>query len=248
MMHIFPILAFEDNYIWILFSSDTKCAVVVDPGMSLPVIAELEHRNLTLAAILVTHHHYDHTRGIPQLLAYQDVPVYGPSPFCHKANDITISDLNVTFSVLSVPGHTQDHLAYAGQGYVFCGDTLFTGGCGRLFDGTPVQMFDSLRKLKTLPKKTLVYCGHEYTESNLQFAQIVEPANSVLKHRIQIVKKLTNKKKPTVPASLSLELATNPFLRTRESSVCEALQQQFACSVTDEVERFIQLRRWKDNF
>lgn len=259
MIKIEPIPAYSDNYIWCMYDEMTRKAVVVDPGDASPVKRFLATNKLELLAILITHHHFDHTGGVEALLDNRPVPVYGPC----NASIVSITDqlkegdqlklLGVSFSVLSIPGHTLDHIAFycadSSRGpVVFCGDTLFAGGCGRLFEGDPAMMLNSLNKLAALPANTGIYCAHEYTLSNLEFAKVVEPDNSELQKRMAIDKHKRQQNLPTVPSLLSLEKATNPFLRCDTVPVIESavrINQQIS---TAPVEVFATIRNWKDNF
>lgn len=258
MIKIEAIAAFNDNYIWCLFDEVTRQAVVVDPGDASVVISMLNENSLQLVGIIITHHHFDHTGGIDELLAINDVPVYGP--VSDKINQITeplgdgdtLTLLGLTFEVLTVPGHTLDHIAFFCSGYkdhpiVFSGDTLFAGGCGRLFEGTPAMMLASLNKLAALPDQTHVYCAHEYTLANLAFAAAVEPDNEALQQRILHDQNLRNKNLPTVPSILATERRTNPFLRSHIPSVIASTQQRDETDTNPETV-FAAIRTWKDNF
>ena len=214
MITISPIAVFTDNYIWLLHNSAGQ-AVIVDPGTAEPVIEHLTRLHLTLTAILVTHHHWDHIDGIPELLKHYDVPVYGPdsSRIPHITHTVAEGDVITLFSdwavdVIEVPGHTRDHIAYlyqqGAQPLLFCGDTLFAAGCGRLFDGSHEQLFQSLQRLNRLPKNTLIYCTHEYTLSNLRFAQTVEPNNVAIAARIAVEEDKRAHQQATLPTHLAL--------------------------------------------
>lgn len=254
-MQIEPIHAFSDNYIWCLH--DGRDAAVVDPGTAEPVTAHCEQRGLTLREIWITHHHPDHVGGVAALRArWPGLTVAAPatSPFGDadrrlRAGD-TLSAFGVGFRVLEVPGHTLDHLAFAAEGHqpplLFSGDTLFAGGCGRLFEGSAAQMYDSLQKLAALPAETAVYCAHEYTLSNLAFAAAVEPDNAALARRRAAAEQLRAADRPTVPSDLALELATNPFLRCDQPGVAEAARARGEAATPVAV--FATIRRWKDNF
>lgn len=256
MLKIIRIPAFKDNYIWLLVNTKTNCGAVVDPGDAKPVLDVLEANHIQLTAILVTHHHADHCGGIPKLLEHLDVPVYGPKhetiPHCShpfgEGDKVILDDIDTQFSVLDIPGHTLGHIAYVGDNMLFCGDTLFTGGCGRLFEGTALQMFNSLNKLKQLPKETLVYCGHEYTLANLEFALTIEPENKILIQRFEQVKTQTAKQEATVPSLLSLELETNPFLRTNIPAVIVAVKKFATHKIEDESDVLLNIRANKDIF
>ena len=230
-LQIIPIPAFKDNYIWLLHNVTE--ALVIDPGDASPVIAALHQLNLSLGTILVTHHHHDHIGGIQTLIEhYPDVAIYAPKneeyDFWHHAvsepDTVRLPDLDLEFAVIDLPGHTLGHIAYYTPDMLFCGDTLFGAGCGRLFEGTPEQMYQSLQKLAQLPADTKVYCTHEYTLHNINFALTLEPNNATLVQRKHDTEKLRNKLQPSLPSTLSLELATNPFLRCSNTDISESLQ------------------------
>jgi hydroxyacylglutathione hydrolase len=254
MFEVVPVNAFKDNYVWTL--RDGRSAVVVDPGEARPVLDYLRREKLALAAILATHHHPDHVGGIPELLREYRVPVYGPrnepiATLTHpvsEGDEVTIPELGASFSVLDIPGHTRAHVAYYGAGALFCGDTLFACGCGRLFEGTAEQMYASLEKLAALPDETKVYCGHEYTLANIGFARAVEPANSALSERETRDKRLREGGKPTLPSTLGDEKATNPFLRCREPAVVESANKYLGSRISDPVRVFAAIRDWKNRF
>ncbi len=252
-----PVSAFADNYIWLLFDQDSREAWVVDPGDADPVLAALDSLGLQLAGVLITHHHFDHVGGLAQLISQFDPVVIGPvNPAVEGITQrVTAGDqvsvLGETYEVLEVPGHTLDHIAYFCAGdepRLFCGDTLFAGGCGRVFEGTPSMMHQSLAGLAALPASTRVYCAHEYTLANLAFARAVEPENLALLERVQEAERLRSQGVPTVPSSLSLELATNPFLRCGEPALRRALQQQGKPDGGSDAEVFATVRAWKDSF
>jgi hydroxyacylglutathione hydrolase len=251
-MDIVPIPAFRDNYIWTL--RDDRHAAVVDPGEAGPVRSYLKKEKLKLVAILATHHHPDHTGGIADLVADARVPVHGPRgepipALTHpvgQGDSVNVPELSALFSVLDIPGHTRAHVAYYGLGALFCGDTLFACGCGRVFEGTPEQMVDSLAKLAALPDDTKVYCGHEYTLANIEFARKVDPGNAELAAREERARRLRAAGKPTLPSTLGEERATNPFLRCAEPVVVESANKYLGARVADPVRVFAAIRDWKN--
>jgi hydroxyacylglutathione hydrolase len=253
-LSIIPVL--DDNYIWLLAEGGQAWAV--DPGVAEPVLEALHARNLTLAGILVTHHHADHIGGVPQLRTATDAAVYGPAhepvppPYQPLAGGQTLEALGLTWRVLAVPGHTAGHLAYYAQPpqqapILFCGDTLFCAGCGRLFEGTPAQMLASLDALAALPEATRVCCAHEYTLGNLRFAAAVEPDNADIAQHTAWCREQRAQGLPTLPSTLALERRINPFLRTREPAVIAAACAHGADSA-DAVTVLAALREWKNNF
>jgi hydroxyacylglutathione hydrolase len=255
MINIEPIKAFDDNYIWLMTTNEGS--IVIDPGESINLLKVIEQKNIKLDAILITHHHYDHTGGIEQLLIkYPSLEVYGPNnDICSIKSRLLDGELlnviGIDFEIIEIPGHTLDHIAYYANindsPILFCGDTLFGGGCGRVFEGTFEQMYESLMKLKKLPKNTRIYCGHEYTSDNLKFAKAVEPDNIDLITRYNDVLNLRKNNIPTLPSTLLIELKTNPFLRTEKNNVQKIISKKFKTGFSEK-EIFSALRQWKDNF
>ena len=251
---VHPVRAFKDNYIWVLRSG--RHAAVVDPGDARPVLDYLDAEGLQLTAILATHHHADHVGGVAGLLAKFDVPVYGPKSepietLTHKVSGgdrVDVPDIHASFTVYDIPGHTRAHVAYYGEKSLFCGDTLFACGCGRVFEGTPEQLYASLQKLAALPDDTLVYCGHEYTLANIVFAKAVEPANAELSDRERAEAAVRAQGRPTVPSTLGREKATNPFLRCAEPAVIASANKYLGSRASTPVQVFAALRDWKNRF
>jgi hydroxyacylglutathione hydrolase len=252
-----PVRAFSDNYIWLIESPKAPNRLVaVDPGDAAPVLAELQRSGASLAAILLTHHHPDHIGGVPELLRRGAVPVIGPDDtrIAHRTRTVKdgerceMPDLGLVFEILQVPGHTLSHIAFWGHGALFCGDTLFSAGCGRMFEGTPTQMNASLNKLRDLPPDTRVYCGHEYTAANLRFALTVDPANEAAVEYQSSVDRLRAEGRPSLPSTLSLESRVNPFLRCDDPAVTSAAEKHAGRSLTEPADVFGVLRAWKDQF
>lgn len=257
-MDIIPLPAFRDNYIWLMH--DGRRALVVDPGDARPVEAYLAERGLELAAVLVTHHHADHVGGLRELLARRPVPVYGPAaeriegvtePVA-EGDIVRIEAMGLAFEVLEVAAHTAGHVAYTSQcerpGLVFCGDTLFSAGCGRLFEGTPAQLARALAKLAALPDDTRVYCTHEYTLANLAFARAAEPDNAARDAHARRCEALRAAGRPTLPSSIAQEKAINPFLRCTEPGVVHAVTTHAGVRPADALACLAALRAWKDVF
>jgi len=255
MINIEPIKAFDDNYIWLMTTNEGS--IVIDPGESKNLLKAIEKKNIKLDAILITHHHYDHTGGIEELLMkYPNLKVYGPNNNIdliksRLRDGELLNIIGIDFEVIEIPGHTLDHIAYYANinnsPILFCGDTLFAGGCGRVFEGTFDQMYESLMKLKKLPKNTRIYCGHEYTINNLKFAKAVEPNNIDLIKRYDEALDLRKNNIPTLPSTLSIELKTNPFLRAEKNNVQKIISHKFKTGFSEK-EIFRSLRQWKDNF
>ncbi|HEX5738624.1 MAG TPA: hydroxyacylglutathione hydrolase [Hydrogenophaga sp.] len=256
-MELIPLPAFSDNYIWLLHNHER--ALVVDPGESSGVLAWLEDHSIALDTILITHHHPDHTGGVDALRAATGAQVFGPQrepmpePLQRLGAGQSVEVLGLKFDVLEVPGHTAGHIAYYcdnidGEPLVFCGDTLFSGGCGRLFEGTPAQMLHSLEQLSRLPESTRVCCTHEYTLSNLRFAIAVEPDNADLEQHLSHCKSLRAQNLVTLPSSIGLEKRINPFLRTAQGTVANAACHHAGAASNDPVAVFAALREWKNRF
>ena len=253
-LKVTAIPAFADNYIWLLSAGGKACAVV-DPGDADPVLQVLQQQGLDLTCILLTHHHYDHVGGVTALLERHGATVFGPAderiPFVHQVcrdgDEIQLPGLNTAFKVLEVPAHTRSHIAFFADSMLFCGDTLFSLGCGRFFEGTAADMQQSLDKLAALPAATRVYCAHEYTQANCRFALAVEPENTALKSRAREIDRLRAADKITLPARLGDELETNPFLRTRESSVVN-MARKIDPEAAPGTATMAVIRAWKDRF
>ena len=255
-MHIHTIPTFEDNYIWLL--THGKNTAVVDPGQAAPVIEYLEAHELSLKAILLTHHHYDHIDGARELQERYACPIYGAK--MHEIDTIVqseddIIDLNThglgQWQVIATPGHTLDHIAYfspSSPPVLFCGDTLFGAGCGKLFEGTAAQMQSSLEKIRALPDNTLIYCGHEYTKDNLRFATLAEPDNAAIHQRIATSRAQRARNEPTIPSTLALEKATNPFLRWDSTELRRNTEQRSKGGLDTPTDIFAAVRAWKDEF
>ena len=252
-----PVRAFSDNYIWLIESPRAQGRVVaVDPGDAQPVIAELQRRGLSLAAILLTHHHPDHIGGVPELLRQGAVPVIGPDDarIAHRTRTVQggercdLPNLGLSFEILAVPGHTLSHIAFWGHGALFCGDTLFSAGCGRMFEGTPTQMNASLNRLSRLPPQTRMFCGHEYTAANLRFALAVDPANHAALEYQDSVARVRAQGDPSLPSTMALEIKVNPFLRCEDPAVVQAAENHAGKSLKEPALVFGALRAWKDQF
>ena len=255
MIEVQPIAAFDDNYIWLLSRPGSGGCAVVDPGDEDPVIERLRAAGLHLDAILITHKHGDHVGGVRGLKAvWPDAVVYGPvgEPIAtlerrlHGGDRVTLDSLGVSFEVLDMPGHTEGHIGYLGDGMLFCGDTLFAGGCGRVFSGTFEQLSASLIRIGELSPQTRVYCAHEYTLANLGFAAWVEPESAALKTRTRRERERRARGEPTVPSLVGEELATNPFMRTDQPDVIAAASKWTGLPLHDRAAVFRALRTWKD--
>ena len=252
MINIEPIKAFNDNYIWLVTTNEGS--IVIDPGESTNLINFINKNNHKLEAIFITHHHFDHTAGVPELKNKVSGSIYGPKNSYELikeevTQEDTVSSLGIKFEVIEVPGHTLDHIAFYSKqnNILFCGDTLFAGGCGRVFEGTYDQMFESLNKLKQLPENTQIYCGHEYTKSNLLFSIKVEPENNDLMIRGTEIDNLIIKNGSSLPSLIELEKKTNPFLRCDVLSDNIQLMKKFGLDNPSEKEIFKHIREWKDS-
>src|SRR6202049_1216570 len=245
-----PVRAFSDNYIWLIDSPRGEALVAADPGDAAPVIAELRLRGASLAAILLTHHHPDHIGGVPELLRHWEVPVIGPDDARIAQRTRTVrggdrcelSELGLSFEILQVPGHTVSHIAFWGHGALFCGDTLFSAGCGRMFEGTPIQMNASLNRLRALPPETRMFCGHEYTAANLRFALTVDPENRTAQDYRDAVERTRAADAPTLPSPLSLEIVINPFLRCDTAAIRASVEAHAGRPLPEPADVFAELR------
>lgn len=251
-MNLISIPAFQDNYIWVLVDDDRRC-IIVDPGESTPILQAIQQNGWQPEAILLTHHHNDHVGGVPELRAqFPHLVVYGPAETQNKGTTCLVEDgenlliLRTAFSVFATPGHTSGHLCYYSKPYLFCGDTLFSGGCGRLFEGTPAQMYQSLQKINALPDDTLICCAHEYTLGNMTFSMSLLPRDPAIQDYYQKVKELRAKNQKTLPVLLENERKNNVFLRIDDIDLIEKINQE--TNLQQPEERFAWLRSKKDNF
>jgi len=253
MLSVEPIKAYTDNYIWLV--STNEGSIVVDPGESKEILNLIDTNQIDLKGVLITHHHYDHTNGLLDLTNKMNLEVYGPEKIEGINNIVNESDkfslIGIDFEVIEIPGHTLDHLAFYSSNsedpMLFCGDTLFAGGCGRVFEGTFEQMFMSLKKISKYPKETKVFCGHEYTLSNLKFALEVDKDNKDLVNEFNNIEKLISSDIPSLPTNLNKELKLNPFLRCHDIDIKNKVIEKFDI-IDDELQIFTALRKWKDNF
>ncbi len=258
-MHLSLFPALQTNYFWLLQPDESKpLAYIFDPGDASAVKHQLQDRGLGLAGIIITHHHWDHTDGIDELVSDFNAPVYGPRSdkipqvdhVLTEGDRLTLPPL--TLKVLETPGHTLDHISYwlrtPEQDWLFCADTLFAGGCGRMFEGSPEQFLHSLKRLKALPEQTQVCCSHEYTLDNLRFAQAAEPDNQAIDERLARESDKRRRGQPTLPSTIGLEKQTNPFLRTDSPSLISTVKAKTGLATLKEHEVFAALRQWKDHF
>ncbi len=256
MLEIIPLPALKDNYIWLLKNTISRHVAIVDPSEAEPVLNVIKSEGLIPIAIMITHHHWDHVGGISGITEQFDIPVYTPKTESvvgstnpvGEGDVVALTELSLNLKILDVPGHTSGAVAYYTDAMVFSGDTLFTAGCGRMFEGTPPQMHASLSKFKTLPDSTLLYCGHEYTVANLKFAAKVEPNNVAIQRRLQLAEETRKSNHPTVPATLAEEKETNPFLRCEERDVISAASHFSAKKLNETADVFAAVRQWKDHF
>lgn len=251
-MNLISIPALQDNYIWLLSNHENHC-VIVDPGEAEPVIKALQEYRLSPEAILLTHHHHDHVDGVKKIIEqYTNLPVFGPQETATKGATTVVSAgktiklLNSEFSVFDVPGHTIGHIAYYSQPYLFCGDTLFSGGCGRIFEGTQKQLFESINKLSKLPDDTLICCAHEYTLSNLEFAHTIWPEESTIEAYLHKISQIREKSQSTLPTTLGLERKINLFLRCNDIDLKRKISSE--PERLENWEAFALLRSQKDRF
>ena len=254
MLSVKPIKAYQDNYIWLV--STNEGSIVVDPGESKKILNLIDNNEIDLEGVLITHHHFDHTNGLSDLLNKSSLEVYGPKNNVNGINNIVKNNdkftvIGIDFEVIEIPGHTLDHIAFysfnSGEPILFCGDTLFSGGCGRVFEGTFDQMFIALKKISKYPKETKIFCGHEYTLSNLKFALAVDENNEGLIKEYDNIKNIVDSGNPSLPTILEKELRINPFLRCDNHHIKNKIVSKFNTS-DDEFEVFCALRQWKDNF
>ncbi|NOY17753.1 MAG: hydroxyacylglutathione hydrolase [Gammaproteobacteria bacterium] len=251
-----PLPSLSDNYIWVITNTTNSTAVIVDPGTATVCVNFLEQENIKLVAILITHYHWDHVNGVERLIQMYDIPIYGPAteyiPYLTKPltrhDRFSIPELKLDFQVIDLSGHTAEHIGYLTDRMLFCGDTLFSAGCGRLFNGTAEQLHAALQRIKQLPADTTVYCAHEYTLDNLHFALAVEPDNTAIQSRIEEVKALRAKNLPSLPFTLKNEMRYNPFLRTDKKNIMDAVARHSGQDINNSEDCFRYLRIWKDGF
>ena len=257
-MKIIAVNAYEDNYIWVITPDEQQqnCPIIaVDPGDADPLLTAMQSNHWDLKAILITHHHRDHVGGIACLTENREIPVYGSVGSGHdwithslqEGDELSFPDLQCDLRVMETPGHTSEDLSYYGGGALFCGDTLFSAGCGRIFSGTYAQMYHSLKRLGSLDEQTLIYCAHEYTLDNLKFAAIAEPENITIKERIKEVSHLRKHNRPSVPTLLKVEKESNPFLRSHYPPLQQKAENYCGRELHTPAEVFTAVRHWKDD-
>lgn len=255
-MEIVPFPALRDNYIWLLKNSASRHVAIVDPGEAGPLLKLIDNENLIPIAILITHHHWDHVNGIINITRNYNIPVYTPKQesvpgSTHPVGEgdkVSLPELETEFEILNVPGHTLGAVAYYTDRILFTGDTLFTAGCGRLFEGTASQLYQSLLRLAAFPDDSLIYCGHEYTMNNLKFAARVEPENGMIQERLNAARATRAREQATVPATLAIEKQTNPFLRCEKTPVISAAERYVGKTLDNPTAVFNVLRQWKNHF
>lgn len=256
-INIQPIKAFKDNYIWAMINTENNTIAIVDPGDADPVIEFINQHDVTLKTILITHKHQDHCGGVKALQEKYQPEIIGPqhteiltTKSIKDGDNIFLSEISLNFQILGIPGHTLEHIAFycKTEKILFCGDTLFSAGCGRVFEGSYEQMWQSLQKLSDLPDDTKIYCGHEYTEANLRFAKTVEPENCDIDIYIAQVENLVKNQQPTLPSTLLLEKKVNPFLRVSEPAIIKNLELKTGLKLTNPVNLFAEIRQWKNQF
>lgn len=256
MTHIIhPIPTLKDNYVWTIIDAFHRCALVVDPGEALPVMNYLKQHQLVLQGVFITHHHWDHTNGLSELIKHYPAPVFSSihsliPNVTHRLteHDLVQLDAFPSFQIIDIPGHTLDGIAFYAPSILFCGDTLFSAGCGRVFEGTAEQLYASLNKISALPDETKIYCAHEYTLNNLRFSQHVEPDNLAVTKHIHAAMTLRQNHEPTLPSTLKLEKEINPFLRCHVPSVIKPVESHVGHPLPQPGDIFQALRRWKDVF
>lgn len=256
MLKIDAVPAFNDNYIWFIHAADKQHILIVDPGDAEPVISAILQQELIPVAILITHGCHDHVDGIGRLLEEYDLPVYGPKNefiphLTHPlsaCDELIIDPLFPAFRVLDIPGHTKGHIGFLVENNLFCGDTLFAAGCGRLHGNPAEMLFHSLQRIALLPQQTQIYCAHEYTEANLRFAEVLEPENIHIPQRISGVRRLRQQGLSSLPSQLDLELHTNPFLRCDVDTIKKAAEKWSSQQLKTSLQVFTMLREWKDGF